>query len=75
MADQIEKAKSVKRKYESAWLRIDKVVAIGIGLVEGRGAGIIISVEEETESIRKGIPDTVENIPVKIQKTGTIRAQ
>ncbi len=74
MADQIEKAKSVKGKYESVWLRIDKVVAIGIGLVEGRGTGIIISVEEETETIRKSIPDTVEDIPVKIQKTGTIRS-
>lgn len=75
MADQLEKAKSVKRKYESGWLRIDKVVAVGIGLVEGRGTGIIISVEEETETIRKRIPETIESVPVKILKTGVIRAE
>lgn len=75
MADQLEKAKAVKRKYESGWLRIDNVVAVGIGLVEGRGTGIIISVEEESETIRKHIPETIEDVPVKIQKTGTIRAQ
>lgn len=75
MADQQEKAKEVKQRFEQKWLAIEEVVAVGLGITDNREIGIIISVTDHPEKIKKQLPSQVEGIPVEIQKTGEIKAQ
>lgn len=70
----MEKIRDVKKKHESAWMAMEGVVAVGIGLVAGSKPGIVISVSKNPAQIRQKIPATVEGIAVEIQETGEIRA-
>ena len=72
MAITIDKVKAVKKKYENDWLKLPGVVAVGIGLIDDT-PGIIISLENLTDSPK--LPSSVENIPIKLQESGSIRAQ
>lgn len=72
MADQKEAA-SIKQEYEKQWLSIAEVVAIGIGRVEDT-IGILVSVKENPEKVRKKIPNRIKGVPIKIQETGEYNA-
>jgi hypothetical protein len=73
MSDLNQKAIEVKRKHEKAWMSLDGVIAVGIGLYSGSPA-IIISVKKESDKIRNKLPESVEGIPVVIKITGEINA-
>jgi hypothetical protein len=69
-----DKIAEVKKRYEKAWLELNDVVGVGIGLTTLRQPGIIISVKTMTEAIRRQIPDTVEGVVIEICETGEISA-
>ena len=74
MLDSIKKIKKIKQKHEKKWLKIDGVVAVGIGNLSDGGPGIIVSVKKNIGGIRKQIPETVQGIGVEIQETGEMKA-
>lgn len=74
MIDNIEKIKTIKKKYEQEWVRLPQVISIGIGQVKAETIGIIVQVLEITDEVKKLIPDQVEGIPVELQIGKTIRA-
>jgi len=65
MNGDFEKIKKIKQKYQSRWLAIPGVVAVG---------GIIISVSKKFIEESHLIPDEIEGIPIEIVKTGEIKA-
>lgn len=73
MGDQ-SKVAVVKEQYEKEWLAINGVAGIGIGKVDER-MGIIISVIDDVEIIRKKIPSEIEGVPIEIKQTGAFNAQ
>ena len=73
MADQ-EKVTAVKQQYEQEWLSLKEVAAIGIGKVADE-MGIIISVTENLQKMRRNLPDQIEGVPIRIKKTGAFKAQ
>lgn len=75
MTHSLERARTVKQAHESRWLTLKGVVAVGIGQLDDGRPGIIISVEADSDRIRRQIPEQVEGVPVEIRVTGPIRAQ
>lgn len=73
MPNSIKKVTLLKQRYERDWMAIPGVTAVGIGQVEQRQIGIIISVSIVTDSIRKQIPKQVDGVIVKIQVSGILR--
>ena len=69
-----KKVQEIKERYEQEWLAIKEVVAIGIGKA-GNEMGIIISVSESPEKLRKEIPGRIDGVPIKIRQTGRFKAQ
>lgn len=63
----------VKQNHEKNWLRLKGVIAVGIGMVENK-AGIIISVENNSNISNIKIPSSVNNVPIKVQSVGRIEA-
>lgn len=74
MPDSISKARQVKLQYESEWMELEGVVAVGIGLIENN-TGIIISVKSTPESIRQLIPAEIDGVPIRVEESGEISAQ
>lgn len=74
MAAELNQIKRIRNHYEKDWLSLDGVEGIGIGIIPERGKGIIISVSKAPEAYRRLIPDTIEGVPVHIQRTGPYRA-
>ena len=74
MSIPVQNVLKVKRKHEQQWLDIQGVVAVGVGTGESRPA-IIVSVERDSEEIRRLIPPLVEDIPVSIKVTGELHAR
>lgn len=75
MPSSTQKAKQVKRDYEKKWLSIEGVTAVGVGLINDKDIGIIISVKSTLGKIRSQIPSEIEGIPIQIQETGEFKAQ
>lgn len=73
MKDPMKTALKVKRKNEKKWLRLKGVVAVGIGSIENK-PGIILSVENDDWLTQNKIPSDIDNVPVKIQTVGRIKA-
>lgn len=73
MADQ-EKVTAIKQRYEQEWLSLKEVAAIGIGKVADE-MGIIISVTENLQKMRRNIPDQIQGVPIRIKKTGEFKTQ
>ncbi|SHE45434.1 hypothetical protein SAMN05443144_101328 [Fodinibius roseus] len=69
-----EEAALIKRQYEQKWLAMEEIAAIGIGRAGGE-TGIIISVTEHPEKVRREIPGRIEGVPIQIKKTGAFNAQ
>ncbi len=65
--------KALKRKYEKKWLKLDGVLAVGLGRDEGRPA-IIVSVNTDPDFFSNQIPESIEGVKVVIRKTGEFRA-
>ncbi len=74
MSDQTQRAIDAKRKHEESWMRLDEVVAVGVGMDDNQPA-IIISVKAAADDIRRQIPSRVEGVKVVIRQTGEIKAQ
>jgi len=74
MNGDFEKIKKIKQKYQSRWLAIPGVVAVGVGLTKNQKPGIIISVSKKFIEESHLIPDEIEGIPIEIVKTGEIKA-
>lgn len=74
MTSELEKAKTIKQKFEGDWFKLDEVVAVGIGKISAGKIGIIVSVKSNQNGVRQFIPAEVEGVPVKIEKTGEISA-
>jgi hypothetical protein len=70
----LESVRRIKKKYERSWLSLKGVVAVGIGHTSREIPGIIVSVQENAESIRAHIPKEVEGVFVEIKETGEIKA-
>ncbi|MCK6621977.1 MAG: hypothetical protein HUU32_11070 [Calditrichaceae bacterium] len=74
MANDMEKIRQLKRAYEGAWMALDGVAAIGIGLASGGNPAIIVSVSRNLQTLREQIPRTIEGVPVEVVETGEIKA-
>lgn len=74
MSEQIRKARKVKERYETAWMKIDGVTAIGLGM-EDEQVVIIVSVRLEPETFHNLIPSDIDGIPVIIKQSGDIKTQ
>ncbi len=74
MANDMEKIRQLKRAYERAWMAMDGVVAVGIGLASSGSAAIIVSVSRNLQTLRDQVPRTVEGVPVEVVETGEINA-
>ncbi len=66
--------KSLKKRYEKKWLTMPAVTAVGIGLLENGGTGLIISVEKDDDTLRNEIPRSMEGIGIEIQVSGPFKA-
>lgn len=66
--------KTLKRKYEKKWLKLDGVVAVGLGIDEDHPA-IIVSVNIDPDFFLNQIPKSIEGVKVVIRQTGKFRAQ
>lgn len=75
MSPSLEKVRDVKARREQEWLALEGVVAVGVGVTEQRGAGILVSVRELTDALRERIPRRVEGVPVEVRETGEVRAR
>ena len=75
ISERMIKVKTIKKKYEKNWFAIAGVVAVGIGTTTAGTVGIIISVKENADEIRRQIPATIAGIEIEIQETGEIKAQ
>jgi hypothetical protein len=72
----IEAVRKVKERHEESILDIDGVVGVGIGLSETAPGQVVIEVytKKPTHQMSRVIPETLENIPVKMIETGEIIA-
>lgn len=75
MSLSLEKVRDVKARREQEWLGLEGVVAVGVGVTEQRGPGILVSVRELTDALRERIPRRVEGVPVEVRETGEVRAR
>ena len=73
MPEQLRKAKKIKKRYESEWLRKEGILAVGIGKVD-KSVGIIVSVDSKCFTEHISIPSDIEGVQIKIQDIGTLRA-
>ncbi|MCB0291119.1 MAG: hypothetical protein KDH97_12755 [Calditrichaeota bacterium] len=73
MAD-IEQIKAVKRAHERAWMALEGVEAVGIGITSSGHTGIIISVSANPTRFRRQIPERIDDVPVEIRVSGPIIA-
>lgn len=69
-----QKVRQLKRQEEQQWIAMDGVVAVGIGKVSDQ-LGIIISVAQNVDEVRKKIPKNIDGVPITIQQTGSLEAQ
>lgn len=74
MSESLEKVRAVKQLHEKQWLACAGVVAVGIGQRGDGSPQIVVSVEAETDRIRREIPEQVEGVAVEIRVTGQMRA-
>ncbi|MDZ7691204.1 MAG: hypothetical protein U5K69_08750 [Balneolaceae bacterium] len=56
MSESTEKARRVKKENEKNWLSVNGVTAVGVGLIGEGEIGIIISVSEDEQKMRKRFP-------------------
>lgn len=70
----IPELEAIKKKYERAWLKLDEVVGVGIGLTSQGKVGLIVSVTKNAEKIRQKIPEKIKGYPIEIRVTGPIKA-
>jgi hypothetical protein len=74
MSDLTLRAQAVKRDNEKSWLALHSVVAVGIGKTADGSLGIIVSVAERPDEIRRLIPEMIDGIPIEVVATGRLRA-
>lgn len=74
MQDQLEEIRQIKRKHENDWLKIDGIVAVGIGMTASKKMGIIISTKINPKLLTDKIPSVLQGIPIEMQHTGEIKA-
>ena len=74
MTDPLDKIRRIKARNEKDWLRIEEVVAVGIGKTSEGSTGLIVSVKENAGVIREKIPARIEDVVIEIQETGEIKA-
>ncbi|NIS38528.1 hypothetical protein GWN26_09515 [Candidatus Saccharibacteria bacterium] len=70
----MDKVREIKQKYETEWMSIEGVVAVGIGLTAAGTPGVIVSVSKNKAEVETKIPEVVEGVPIEIQETGEIKA-
>lgn len=73
MPDPVKKATEIKQRYEPKWLAIPGVTAVGVGQIGEDRIGIIISVANNTDKIRKQLPADVEGVPVEVRVSGEFK--
>jgi hypothetical protein len=64
---------TIKQRYEHDWMAIPEVVAIGVGKVENSTIGIIISVIGDVDSVRKQLPELIDGVIIRVQRSGILR--
>jgi hypothetical protein len=74
MAKSIDNIKQIKARHEKGWLEIEGVVAVGIGTTADGSLGLIVSVKENVDAIRKRLPRSIEGVIIEVQETGEIKA-
>lgn len=74
MVENQQTIREIKKKYEQQWLAIKEVVGVGIGTLENKEIGIIISVIKLDDTIRKKIPNEVEGVKIEIRESGEFKA-
>jgi hypothetical protein len=73
MMDQ-QKIQEIKKKYEQQWLSIQGVVGVGIGILDDKNMGIIVSVVKLESHVTSNIPDEIEGVKIEIRETGEFKA-
>ncbi|HXG00496.1 MAG TPA: hypothetical protein VNL69_06910 [Bacteroidota bacterium] len=71
---QIQRVQELKRRYESEWLKLDGVVAVGIGTVSSGAIGLIVSVRAHADAVRARIPERLDDVEIEVRETGELRA-
>lgn len=71
---QLDQIRRVKAANEKKWLALPEVVGVGIGVTSTGKNGIIISVKENPQKIRKIIPAEIRGVAIEIRETGELRA-
>ena len=74
MDAQLEKIKEIRERHEKEWFKIKEVVAVGIGMADHDQVGIVVSVADNPDQVQRKIPSKIDEVNIKIQKTGKIKA-
>lgn len=74
MDAQLEKIKKIRERHEKEWFKIKEVVAVGVGMTDNDQVGIVISVADNPDKVQLKIPSKIDDVNIKILKTGEIKA-
>lgn len=74
MDAQLEKIKQIRERHEKDWFKIKEVVAVGIGMTDNDQVGIVVSVADNPDKVQQKIPAKIDDVNIKILKTGEIKA-
>lgn len=74
-AQQMRKARVVKQRHEKAWLELDGVVSVGVGLTSDSELAVIVGLRAKSEQVARRIPPQVDGIRVLLVPAGHISAQ
>jgi hypothetical protein len=72
----VDAVKRVKQRHEGRLLAIPGVIGVGVGVLEKavRQAAIEVYVIQATDSLRQALPNSLDDVDVKIVETGEIHA-
>jgi len=71
----VEELKAVQARHEDGVMNIPGVVGIGIGLTDdGKDLAFIVYVERLTSAMKANVPDSIENVPVRLIESGVFKA-
>jgi hypothetical protein len=71
----VDPLRVVRSAHEATWLAIEGVVAVGIGVLADGSHGIVVSVERDSERVRREVLAVVPGVPVEIRVSGPAEAR
>ena len=68
-----QEAARIKKRNSARLLKLPGVVGVGVEEDEQGRCSLVIHVEEDRPEVLEGLPDNVEDCPVKVVRTGRYR--